>query len=235
MKYYLDTEFIEGFRKPIQFLPTIKKFNKPYHFIDLVSIGIVSENGNEYYAICNEFDEKYADKWVKENVLNPIYSELYQKQTPYEKTHFSFGTKTLLKRYGKSKKQIAQDIFEFCTKDTLTLEKAKYYNVDYSYQDIQFYAYYADYDWVLFCTLFGRMIDLPKGFPMYCRDLKQMLDDKLESSKIWSHGTDLNFKINAIKNDEDFSKYCPKQENEHNALDDAKWNHKLHNFISKWL
>jgi hypothetical protein len=40
----------------------------------------------------------------------------------------------------------------------------------------EFWAYYADYDWVVLCQLFGRMVDLPRGFPMYCRDLKQEMD-----------------------------------------------------------
>lgn len=40
----------------------------------------------------------------------------------------------------------------------------------------EFWGYYCDYDWVVFCQIFGRMIDLPKGFPMYCRDLKQLVD-----------------------------------------------------------
>lgn len=40
----------------------------------------------------------------------------------------------------------------------------------------EFWGYYADYDWVVFCWLFGAMIDLPKGWPMYCRDLKQLAD-----------------------------------------------------------
>lgn len=29
---------------------------------------------------------------------------------------------------------------------------------------------------VVFCWLFGSMIDLPKGWPMYCRDVKQLCD-----------------------------------------------------------
>jgi hypothetical protein len=37
----------------------------------------------------------------------------------------------------------------------------------------QFWAYFADYDWVVLCQLFGKMIDLPKGFPMFCHDVKQ--------------------------------------------------------------
>ena len=42
----------------------------------------------------------------------------------------------------------------------------------------EFWGYYADYDWVVFCQIFGAMIDLPKGWPMYCRDLKQLADEK---------------------------------------------------------
>lgn len=62
----------------------------------------------------------------------------------------------------------------------------------------EFWGYYADYDWVVLCQLFGRMIDLPKGWPMYCRDVKQLLDE---------HG----------------NPRFPKPENEHNALADARW------------
>jgi len=80
----------------------------------------------------------------------------------------------------------------------------------------EFYAYYADYDWVLFCSLFGRMIDLPKGFPMYCKDLKQEFD----------HDYDVSIR-ERMKEREDY----PKQKNEHNALDDARWNFELY----KWL
>jgi len=42
----------------------------------------------------------------------------------------------------------------------------------------EFWAYYADYDWVVLCQLFGRMIDLPNGWPMFCRDLKQLLVER---------------------------------------------------------
>lgn len=40
----------------------------------------------------------------------------------------------------------------------------------------EFWAYYADYDWVALCQLYGTMMDLPKGWPMYCRDVKQLCD-----------------------------------------------------------
>ena len=37
----------------------------------------------------------------------------------------------------------------------------------------EFWAYYADYDWVALCQLYGRMIDIPTGWPKFCRDLQQ--------------------------------------------------------------
>lgn len=44
-------------------------------------------------------------------------------------------------------------------------------------KEAQICGYYCDYDWVAFCWLFGSMIDLPKGLPMFCWDLKQFLDE----------------------------------------------------------
>lgn len=42
--------------------------------------------------------------------------------------------------------------------------------------DPEFWAYFADYDWVVFCQIFGSMVDLPSGYPYYCHDLKQEID-----------------------------------------------------------
>jgi len=55
----------------------------------------------------------------------------------------------------------------------------------------EFWAYYADYDWVALCQLYGRMIDLPKGWPMFCRDVKQLCvslgDPKLPKQTTTEH------------------------------------------------
>jgi len=67
MKYFIDTEFIEGFKKPL--------FGKSRHFIDLISIGIKCEDGREYYAVSNEFNSNDADQWVKDNVISKLYDE----------------------------------------------------------------------------------------------------------------------------------------------------------------
>lgn len=71
----------------------------------------------------------------------------------------------------------------------------------------EFCGYYCDYDWVVFAQMFGTMMDLPDGWPMYCRDIKQLCDD--------------------LGNPE-----LPKQTGaEHNALSDAIWNFEAYKFL----
>ena len=74
--------------------------------------------------------------------------------------------------------------------------------------------------------MFGKMIDLPEGFPFYCRDLKQESDRIYNLKKQEYEEIGRNF-ILEMKN----HLYYPKQTNEHNALDDAKWNKELHIFL----
>lgn len=167
MKYFLDTEFIE--------IPGS---------IQLISVGIVAEDGRTFYAENTSFDERMADDWVKENVLRKL--KWWPHRAPFKSTsniyHFeSYGPITWIKDH----------IIEFVKDDPSPI----------------FYGYFADYDWVIFCWIFGKMINLPAGFPMYCRDLKQMLDESGKSK-------------------------IPKPEDEHNALIDALWNRDLYNHLA---
>lgn len=52
--------------------------------------------------------------------------------------------------------------------------------------DPEFWGWYADYDWIVVCQLFGRMIDLPADWPKFCRDTKQLHVD-LGSPEIPPH------------------------------------------------
>lgn len=157
MKYFLDTEFSE---------------RGPRHPVELISIGIVAEDGREFYAVSNEFDASTVNEWVKKNVLPHTFVE----------TDGAYMIHTL--------SRIAEEIKAFIGNDKP-----------------EFWGYYADYDWVIFAQLFGTMMDLPDGYPMYCRDLKQWCD-QIGSPKL------------------------PEQDStEHNALHDARWNRKVYDFL----
>lgn len=285
MNYYIDTEYLNGTQKK-KILGLTYGQTKP--FIDLISIGIVSEDNREYYAISKEFNLREAwDRfenilikdngaehesrvyWIRENVLFPIWVELYCKDrnlpfdiiTKYKSQGTDFNDftykdfKYLINKYGKTNKQIAEEIKEFIDgcecfkhqdkecKGASDFTKSK---VDYN---PQFYTYYGAFDWVVFCWLFGKMIDLPSGFPKYCNDLKQELDEKVLSlthnqlnkieCSICTHDVlsylrdtnkiTLDFRLKLIK--EKHPDY-PKQANEHNAIADARWNKQLHDFLN---
>lgn len=134
MKYFLDTEFYEDGST-----------------IDLISIGVVAEDGREFYRVNADFNwdrlympvtskEVQTTDWLKNNVL------------PY-----------INRDEGVPKDQLRHDLLQF----VWPYESITHPGL------IQVWGYYADYDWVAVAQLFGRMIDLPPHWPMMCMDVKQ--------------------------------------------------------------
>jgi hypothetical protein len=210
MRYYLDTEFIEDGKT-----------------IDLISIGIVCEDGREFYAINSWCDFSKASTWVKENVISKLPDQYVNPQT-------ASPSEIQGMLYWKDRPTIVKEVADFfgCVGEVSPVEPVGFRKLMRRVHSVspvwvsrilQFaglfayhskletkytvfgekpepWAYYADYDWVAFCQLFGTMMDLPKGFPMYCRDIKQWCD-MLGNPKLPEQG-----------------------KGEHNALEDARWN-----------
>lgn len=250
MKYFYDTEFLEGTQKKRWW-----NIGKQKPTIDLISIGVVCEDGREYYAISKDFNLKeawnrydeeiqhfYGDLrnqfsngrkqkkyWIRENVLKPIYYDWVGKDINFhEVEHFTYKNfKRLLKKYGKSNSQIAEELKHFIyEKENVLYNKQEldFDSVGDILSKIQLYGYYSAYDHVALSWLFGKMIDLPKGFPMYTIDLKQISDEVYNKKKeeYLSDGGK-----NFITNHLDY----PKQHNEHNALSDAIFVKNLYHFL----
>lgn len=158
-RFFLDTEFLEaGHSLPVQ----------------LVSLGLVAEDGRTYYAECSDTDLSLANAWVREHVV------------PYLKGG----------AFSKTRAQIKEELLVFIGPQEHRPE---------------FWGYFSAYDWVVFAQIFGTMIELPKGMPMHCCDLKQWMEE-LHVTKQW----------------------LPKQEGTlHNALADAQWNKAVYDFLAK--
>jgi 3' exoribonuclease, RNase T-like len=157
MKYWYDTEFIEDGQT-----------------IDLISIGIVAEDGREFYFANKDCDYSKASAWVKENVL------VHLDSSP-------------INAVPVSKAWIYHALLEFCDID--------------KYGKPEFWGYYSAYDHVALCQIFGTMMDLPKGWPMYTKDIKQLCDS-LGNPQLPEQG-----------------------KNEHHALADARWNKQAYDFL----
>lgn len=162
MRYFFDTEF-----------------NEDGKTIDLISIGMVCEDGRELYRCNSEARLDLVNDWVRENVLPslPNYSD---------------------------PAWVTRDKLKF---DVLWFVNSSVPQLLGKFDKPEIWAYYADYDWVAFCQLFGRMIDLPTNWPKYCMDLKQLSKSKGSPQ------------------------HPPQTGTEHHALEDARWNLKLYNFL----
>lgn len=149
-RIWFDTEFIEDGKT-----------------IDLISIGMVREDGATLYIENSECDLSRASDWVKVNVFPSLT-----------------GPSAAAKRF-----RIAQCVREFVGPKP------------------ELWAYYADYDWVALCQLYGTMMDLPDGWPMFCLDIKQMA---------YMAGN---------------PKLPEQAAGQHNALEDARWNKAAWEFL----
>ncbi len=136
MHYFFDTEFFD---------------RGPEYPIQLISIGMVSEEGREFYAENSDVQLDSLNPWLKANVVP--YLDRY-KLNALDNARPSFGES---KAFIGPHSSIGQQILKFIGMDT----KPK------------FWAHFADHDWVLFCQLFGGMMKLPPTFPNICRDLMQ--------------------------------------------------------------
>ncbi len=161
---YYDTEFLEDGRT-----------------IDLLSIGMVREDGAEYYAVVQDdrlISRAYEHEWLRENVLPSLPLKLTGLGAWWEwsKSHPDA-------KYVKPRELIAAEVREFIL----------------AVPEPQLWAWYAAYDHVALCQLWGTMMQLPKGVPMWTNDLKQ------EAERLGNPGLP---SLSGIT--------------EHNALDDAR-------------
>lgn len=167
--YCYDTEFLEDGKT-----------------IELISIGIVDQNGREYYAVNGDMDEWRVrdDDWLVANVWPHLPTREITADDGRVEEWLDWSSGVV-----KSREQIAKDVGAFLLGGVSAPE---------------LWAYYAAYDHVALAQLWGKMIDLPAGIPMYTHDLKQEMDR-------------LGVSENSVPNTGD----------EHDALADARWNRSM--------
>lgn len=148
MKYFLDCEFIEDGKT-----------------IDLISIGIVSSDGREFYAVNRDCDYSKASDWVEENVLTPI-GLTKRGFLHYDESRTAIITRDTYQR-SKTKEQIKNAILEYLSFEDISKPAEEIF------KQCKFWGEWCAYDWICFCQIFGTMMDLPQGLPMYCNDVIQ--------------------------------------------------------------
>jgi hypothetical protein len=164
MKIFYDTEFLEDGKT-----------------IELISIGMVAEDGRELYAVSRDAPWRRIRKheWLMANVVPhlPQPHGDWILQMP-KRWLIDFASPLV-----EHRQEIADAVRQFIQ----------------STPNAELWAWYGAYDHVALAQLWGPMIDLPPGVPMWTNDLKQEVERRGNPS-------------------------LPKQESaEHNALADARW------------
>jgi hypothetical protein len=207
VKIYYDTEFIEDGRT-----------------IDLISIGMVRESGEEYYAISSEFDFKAlaASPWLMDNVWpslpkiggdhrlaiisGPSWPRWLWRP---ERMRIRSRAKLLRRIFDihhpsvKPRAQIAAEVHAFLVPKLISFDPA---------DRCELWADYGAYDHVVLAQLFGPMINLAPGIPMWTADLQQ------EAARLGLSDADL-----------------PQQQTgQHDALADARHNLTKARFLAEY-
>lgn len=124
--------------------------------LDLVSIAIVAEDGRDMYALNAGARLMRASNWVIENVLVHLPGVSKTEEGGIQVDNkYPNPMHGWIPMHG-----IMLKILDFIGDD----------------KDPKFWADWGAYDWVAFARCFGRLIDLPKGFPMHVNDFQMLLD-----------------------------------------------------------
>lgn len=159
VRYFYDTEFIEDGRT-----------------IELISIGVVAEDGREFYAISTDFDPARANLWVAENVLDKLPPRTDPLWRP--------------------RAQIREELFVFLTQQQpgMTRREAR---------RPELWAWVGAYDHVVLAQLWGEMANLPREMPRYTRELRQLWElagcPELPAEPAGKHDALVDARFNAAK------------------------------------
>lgn len=146
MRIWYDCEFVEDGRT-----------------IDLLSIGMVAEDGRTLYRVNSDpgaLHHAVERDWLRQNVVKHLPVTVGEMNTwSFDRGHHDYDA---IKERG----DIRDDVRAFIA-DSMKVP---------GYDGVRLWAWYGAYDHVCYAQLFGRMVDLPEGFPMWTNDLKQEVD-----------------------------------------------------------
>ncbi|WP_072689308.1 3'-5' exoribonuclease [Rhodococcus marinonascens] len=150
-RYFYDTEFLEDGKT-----------------IDLISIGIVAEDGREFYAVNADMpiERIREDTWLMKNVVPQLPLAREPRRLSPELWLFCLD---LTNAAVKPRWVIRNEVREFLLSDP-------------SFTDL--WADHAAYDHVVLAQLFGKMIDLPDGIPEYTHEFQQEVSHDLDAPEL---------------------------------------------------
>lgn len=104
----------------------------------LVSLGIIAESGETFYAEFTDYDPKQINRWIQENVIDKLILDPdgYDNAAFYNNWKMKGNTVEV--------------------KEALTTWLSQF-------EAVEIWSDCLSYDWVLFCQIFGHAFNIPKN------------------------------------------------------------------------
>lgn len=182
------------------------EFDEDGETIRPLSCGLVRDDGRQLYVIFKDNEaigRSMRNEWLIDNVLchfpiKPRHDTLTMGWV-WDKSHPDY-------QYVMDKRTAFARIARF-------IQESRVGSVE-----PELWAWYSAYDHVRLAQCFGRMINLPKGLPMYTNDLKTL--ERMAAQKFGVRKVDLSM---------------IKKSAEHRAIDDAEWGMRALRYFSDQL
>lgn len=161
MRYWYDFEFLEDGRT-----------------IDPISVGVVAEDGREYYAVWDNINDEplYSriceHRWLVKNVVPhlPLVPQPDGELVHLEGAQRKVLGATVPYYYEKTRWALDMDSTVVKPRRLIRAELRGFFLAD---EEPELWAWYAAYDHVALAQLWRPMADLPANLPMYTNDLRQ--------------------------------------------------------------
>ena len=123
----------------------------------LISLGMVAEDGREFYAEFTDYDQGRVNDWIRENVIAHL-------QWGGEGTDMAIKTfnRGLRWEYHGTRAGVVKYLTDWLAK----------------YDYVRMWSDVLAYDWMLFCELFGGALNLPRNVYYIPFDLATLLADQ---------------------------------------------------------
>jgi 3'-5' exoribonuclease-like protein len=130
------------------------EFTGLHQHTTLISIGMIHENGETFYAELVDFDKTQVDEWLQKHVISNLSFSTPEGQQP-----------VYIAKRAKDN-EVGDDIYKGysigleCTHEDLKVELTQWLA---QFGDVEMWSDCLAYDWVLFNEIFGHAFNIPSN------------------------------------------------------------------------
>lgn len=120
----------------------------------LISIGLIAETGETFYAELTDYDKSQVDDWIQTNVIDKLYLE--EGRLSVDENHWTLRASS----------------------DFVKAALTRWFS---EFDQVEMWSDCLSYDWVLFCQIFGHAFNIPKNLYYIPFDLcTQLKENKID-------------------------------------------------------